>query len=204
MRSVHRPLLRLATVLAVLAAACATAGDDDAPDVPAASTAPSASASTSPPPEPSATPVAGERLPGAHWVDSTGLLTHAAPEVGPPDTVLPFVHAVGDWLDAHLDDLQRGGPGRLDDVAVDGLLVAATDEELAVVTSALASPDAPVASARYRLDGSYADATEWLTATVEVTSTTGSTRAATMVFVPGDGGPALVLFGPAEPPEVAS
>lgn len=204
MGSVHRPLLRVVAVLLVLTAGCAPGGADSASDVPATSIAPSAPAAPSPSPERTTTPVAGERVPGAHWVDSTGLLTHAASEVGPPDTVLPFVHEVGDWLDAHLDDLQRGGPGRLDEVAVDGLLAAATDEELAVVTSALASPDAPVADATYRLDGSYAESTEWLTATVEVTSTTGSTSAATMVFVPGGSGPALVLFGPADPAEVAS
>lgn len=202
MGSVRRPLLPVVAVLLVLAGGCSSEEDGAAPDVPSPSLVSTAPASPSPSPRPGTTPVAGERIPGAHWVDSTGLLTQRAPEVGPPDTVLPFVHQVGDWLDAHLTDLQRGGAGRLDEVAVDGLLAAATDEELAAVTSGLASPDAPVASATYRLDASYADSSEWLTATVEVTSVTGSTAAATMAFVPGDAGPALVLFGPADPTEV--
>lgn len=208
MGSVRRPLLPVAAALVVLAGACTPEVDDRPPDevvtAPATPAPPSAPPSPLPSPTPDLTPVAGERVPGAHWVDSSGLLTPAAPAIGPPDTVLPFVHEVGDWLDAHLDDLQRGGPGRLDEVAVDGLLAAAGADELAAVTTALASPDTPVAAAVYRLDASYAASTEWLAATVEVVSDTGATSAATLVFVPGGDGPALVLFGPATTAQVPS
>ncbi|MBW3619267.1 MAG: hypothetical protein KY461_03420 [Actinobacteria bacterium] len=191
-----RPLAHLlAATSVVLAAGCGPSGeptpggtDRAAPATPLAVPSPS--------PARELAAVAGERVPAAHWVDASGLLTQRADEVGPPDTVLPFVHAVGDWLDAHLDDLQRGGPGRLGEVASPALLAAASDGELAAVTSALASSGAPVAAARYRLDAAYEDATEWLTATVEVTRTDGAVTVATMVFVPGASGPELVLFGP--------
>lgn len=185
------------TALLLLTAACA-GGNQPATAVPEPSDGPVAtSAPAVSPAPPELVPVAGERVPGAHWVDSSGLLTHAPAEVGPPDTVLPAVHAVGDWLDAHLDDLQRGGPGRLADVAPSGLLAAADPADVAAVTSALASPAGPVASATYRLDAAYHEATEWVTATVTVTSSAGDTGAATLVFVPAPDGPELILFGPA-------
>ena len=199
-----RPLAHLLAAAAVVLAASCAPSEGPAPGATdgAAPAAPAAAPSPSPTPELAA--VAGERVPAAHWVDASGLLTQRADEVVPPDTVLPFVHAVGDWLDAHLDDLQRGGPGRLGAVASPGMLAAASDAELAAVTSALASPGAPVAAARYRLDAAYENATEWLTATVEVTTTDGAVTVATMVFVPGGSGPELVLFGPGGATDAAS
>lgn len=195
MGSVRPVATLLAATCLVLAGACAP---DDGPGATAPERAAPTTPAAVPSPTPELTPVAGERVPAAHWVDASGLLTQRADDVGPSDTVLPFVHAVGDWLDAHLDDLQRGGPGRLGDVAPAPLLAAATDAELASVTSALASPAAPVAAARYRLDAAYEDATEWLTATVEVTGPDGDVTAVMLVFVPGAAGPELVLFGPAD------
>lgn len=144
-------------------------------------------------------PVAGERRPAAHWVGSSGLLTQQAPEVPTGDVVLPLVHAVGDWLDGHLDDLQRGGDGHLEAVAPAALHAAATAEDLAAATTALASRDRPVAAAEYHLAGSFDEATEWVTATARVTGRDGQVTSATFVFVPGDAGPELVLFGPADP-----
>ena len=89
---------------------------------------------------------------------------------------------------------------QLEEVADPGLLTAATPAELGAVTTDLASSDRPVAAATYRLEGSYAAETEWLTATVEVTGRDGETRAATLVFVPTPDGPRLVLLGAAGGP----
>lgn len=180
----------------------ALAGCSTGPDATTAVPPPVADGSPTPPPteEPATSEpatVRGERLPGAHWVNATALLSHRTVEVGPGDTVLPAVHAVGDWLDQHLDDLQRGGEGHLAEVAPTELLAVATADDLAAVTTDLASPAAPVATATYRLDAAYDADTEWITATVEVTDVSGGHHAATLVFVPGDAGPELVLFGPA-------
>lgn len=165
-------------------------------------------ATQAPAPDPVASPtateaplvtVAGERAPAAHWVNSAGLLTGATPEAGPGDAVLPLAHAVGDWLDGHLDDLQRGGGGHLDRVASEAFLATAAEADLAAISTDLAAPGRPVAAASYQLSGSYDETTEWLTATVQVTDRAGATNAATLVFVPGEAGPELVLFGPAVP-----
>jgi hypothetical protein len=182
-----------ATTLAGCTSGNAPAGAVPEPDRTARAGTPVATA-----PAEDLVPVAGERLPGAHWVDASGLLTHDRAEAGDPDVVLPFVHAVGDWLDAHLDDLQRGGDGRLDEVAPPALLATAGAADVLAVTTALASRDRPVATATYRLDASYAGDVEWLTATVEVTDPAGATRAATFVFTPKGDGPELVLLGEAE------
>lgn len=205
MRSVRELAPLTAATLLLLAVGCAPGNDPAAavPEPPGEVAAP-APVEDEVVATPALAPVAGERRPGAHWVDSSGLLTQQADAVGAADVVLPFVHAVGDWLDAHLDDLQRGGRGRLDDVAAPGLLATATDVDVAAVTSSLTSAAAPVASAVYRLDATYEDAPEWLTATVEVTRRDGTVGAATLVFVPGPSGPELVLFGPAAPDREAT
>lgn len=184
--------------LLVLASACTGVNAPAAavPDPPTTATA-VPSPAVAPTRTPELATVVGERVPGAHWVDSAGLLTHSPGPVGPPDTVLPVVHAVGDWLDAHLDDLQRGGDGGLADVLAPDLLAGATPADLAAVTTELASRTAPVATATYRLDAAYHDSTEWVEATVEVTAASGRRAAATLVFVPHGDGLELVLFGPA-------
>lgn len=142
--------------------------------------------------------VAGERIPAAHWVNSSSLLTHRAAAMGSGDAVLPLADEVATWLDAHLNDLQQGGTGRTVDVAAPGLVDDATPAELDAITGALATPETPVTSARYLLDGSYDAMTEWLEATVEVTRVDGTVALATFVFTPTDAGPQLVLFGPAD------
>lgn len=191
-------LLALVALLALSTSACRSGHDAAVADETAAD--PTVAASPTPSPDTPLVTVVGERIPAAHWVSSGGVLTHRVPEVGSGDTVLPLVHAVGDWLDAHLDDLQRGGDGRLVEVADPGLLAAATPADLSAVTTDLASADRPVAAATYRLEGSYAAETEWLTATVEVTGRDGASRAATLVFVPTPEGPRLVLLGAAGGP----
>lgn len=201
MRGVRDLTALAAAALLVVPAGCSS-GPRAVTDERAAAPSPGATdptdATDATTPGPVLPPVVGERVPAAHWVDSSGLLTQRAEEFGPSDTILPFAHLVGDWLDAHLDALQRGGPGRLGEVAPASLLAAATDADLATITSGLASPDAPVAAAVYRLGTTYHTGPEWLTATVEVTSVDGAVSAATLVFVPGPAGPELVLFGPAE------
>lgn len=188
--------------LAVISVALTGCANDAAPaatpvDETVAETteAPTAEAAPATPSAPAA--VVGERVPAAHWVSSASLLSHRATAAGSGDAVLPLVHEVGDWLDAHLTDLQAGGDGRLADVADPGLLDAAAAADLDAVTVALASADAPAASARYVLEGSYDAMAEWVEATVEVTRPDGTVARATMVFTPGDAGPRLVLFGPA-------
>ncbi len=185
-----------ALVGVLLLTGCSGGHDAALADVEPPSPDPVVVAPTPPAPAPPVT-VVGERVPAAHWVNSTGLLTHRASEMGTGDTVLPFVHTVADWLDRHLDDLQRGGPGLLGDVVNPELLAGATDADVAAVTTGLAAPDRLVAHATYRLDASYDAETEWLTAGVVVTDRGGADHAATLVFVPTPDGPQLVLFGSA-------
>lgn len=196
--------LVLGVTVAALAAAIGACTDrnDVAGARPVASVAPAPPAEAPASPAPSSAalaPVVGERVPGAYDVDATGLLAHGRGDPADPDVVLPFVHAVGDWLDAHLDDLQRGGAGRLDEVAPPALLRAASPSDLDAATTALATPGRPVARATYRLDASYAGEVEWVTVDVTVTATDGSRAGATLVFVPDGGGrPQLVLLGARE------
>lgn len=198
--------------IAVLAAAVVVVGTSAGDSSPTATPSPAPAATTttptpsdapSPTPAPSPSPtyelttVQGERVPAAYNVTSAGML---GPQTRPaPDdaAILDLIHRVGDWLDAHLDDLQRGGPGKLEGMALPGLLAEASPGQLEKVTTALASPEHPVASASYRLAAYHEDTPEWLEAAVSVTHPDGGTAQATLVFMVDSGGnPKLIMFSP--------
>jgi hypothetical protein len=180
--------LLAAGVLAV--AGCATTDPGGAEPSPSPSpTVAAPSPSPTPTPLP---PVTGQR-------EATVVDVGDAKVLGPDDreavdtaAVDAFSTAVFDWLDAHLDDLQRGGVGRLDEL-LDGATAASLDGPTRTgLTTGLASPTAPVGSAVYTLTA-YHDATiEWATVQVAVTDPSGDPRAATLLLAPGpEGQPVL-------------
>ncbi len=184
----------LALALAVAASGCTGSAGDGQP----AAQAPSPSAATAAPaPSPSPTvaiqPVVGERQPAAYDISSAGMLGPGSKPTMDNDAVLAFINQVGDWLDGHLDDLQRGGPGTLEGTAVGGLID--DPATAAPITADLTSPAHPVARAHYRLAAYYTDVPRYLEAQVRVFWPDGSEHDATMLFTPAkDGSPTLVMF----------
>lgn len=181
--------------LALAAASCSgtQAAVADPSPTPVAVVSPSPSPSPTPPP---VVAVAGERIVALVDVGDGALL-------GPDDRgevdetgVTAFADAVFDWLDAHLTDLQAGGAGQLAEVAPEGLSTgdgAPTDAG----TAALASPELPVATARYELTAYHDAAEEFASVRVTVTGPDAAERTATLVFAPdANGAPELVLVGP--------
>lgn len=192
-----RPLTARVAALAVVPvltlAACSNDGD------PAAVQTTTESPTPSPTPTYSIKPVVGERTATVFPLGSgpvLGLGANAEPDQAAIDAA---VAAVGDWLDAHLDQLQRGEDGQWDAMAADGL---AEDDQRAPVTTELASPDAPVESARYVMSVYHAGPPQYLTTRVQVTHPDDSTSDVGLVFtVAEDGTPTLTMFGPEPAPE---
>lgn len=188
----------LALAAAMLLGACS---DDEAP--PAASPTTTTDA-TSPTPTPTWTvrPVVGER-------SATVLPLGPRPLVGlganpEPDqaAIDAAVDATGDWLDAHLDALQRTGSGVFGQVAAPGL---ANPKERRPVTTGLTNPDAPVASARYVMSVYHDGPPRYLTARVEVHRVDDTVAETELVLlVDEDGSLTLTMFGPPPTTEVAS
>lgn len=185
-----------ARIAALLAATCVLLGactSDDAPDV---ATSPSPTSSPSPTYE--LTPVAGERIVTVTSTSNPALLGLGEPRAVEQEAVDNAVTAIADWLDGHLDRLQRQGGGTLNRVLADDL-----DDlgpERSVITTGLADTDAPVDSARYQISTFHDGAPEMISVHVEVTHPDGSTSAAGLVFtIDGEGAPRLILFGPEEP-----
>lgn len=146
-------------------------------------------------------PVVGERTTTTFALGSRpvlGLGTDPEPDQDAIDTV---VGQVGDWLDEHLDALQRDGTGLWDEMAAKGL---ANGRRRRPVTTDLASPDAPVKSARYVISVYHDGAPSYLTARVEVTHPDDSVADVGLVFVvTDDGEPVLTMFGPEPAAEAA-
>lgn len=195
-RARWRAALATALVPALLVAGCS---DDDA----GAPVATPTTTTEAPSPSPTRTlrPVVGERTTTVLPLGSRVLLGLGANPEPDQAAVDQVATAVGDWLDAHLDRLQRTGKGLLGEVAPDDL---GSAEERRVVTSQLASPDNPVESARYIITVYEDGAPQYLTVRVEVAHPDESVSTAGLVFVVGEGGsPRLSLFGPDRPEEVA-
>lgn len=187
----------LVLVGAVLLGACT--GDDPT----ASDTTPPASPSQSPSPSPARQlqPVVGERVSAVYPLGSRPVLGLGENPEADQDAIDAASAAVGDWLDQHLDTLQRDGEGSWGDIAAEGL--ADADERTAVTTD-LASPDAPVEAARYIMSVYHDGPPRYLTARVEVTHPDESVATAELVFVTAeDGAPTLTMFGPAADTEVA-
>lgn len=183
-------LLAATLLSAVAIAGCS--GDEE----PAAvrETATSASPTASPEPTRTLKPVVGERTATTFPLGSgplLGLGGRAEPDQAAIDAA---VEQVADWLDGHLDGLQRDGSGAWGAMAADGL---ANARQRAPVTTELASPEHPVAAARYAMSVYHDGAPQYLTARVEVTHPDDSTSQVGLVFVIGeDGSPTLTMFGP--------
>lgn len=146
-----------------------------------------------PSPEPVVQPVVGARTVILEAVDAGPIVFHDRPPPEPDRTAIDaFATQVGDWLDAHLTDLQAGGDGRLDEVAAPGLL----DGDPATVldvTAELTGPDRPVTDALYHVVVSHEGAPIWARVTVLVGTEGGATARVGFVFEPG---PRLVAAGP--------
>lgn len=198
----HRAARR-AVCLALASATLLTACSQD--EEPAA-TATSTTESASPTPSPTATrtlrPVVGERTSTAFPLGSGPLL--GLGEVAAPnqEAIDQAVKAVGDWLDAHLDGLQRDGKGQFGAIAAKGL---ANAKQRRPVTTDLASPKAPVEAARYVMSVYHDGPPKYLTARVEVTHPDGSVATAGLVFtISQEGKPILTMFGPEPAAKAAS
>lgn len=183
---------------AVLLGACTsdapTASDTTPPTTPS-------SASASPSPTVQLQPVVGERVSAVYPLGGRpilGLGENPAPDEA---AINAATTAVGDWLDEHLDRLQREGSGTWGAMAADGL-ANAKDRKLA--TTGLASPDAPVETARYVMSVYHDGTPRYLTTRVEVTHPDDSVAMAELVFVTDEEGtPTLTMFGPAPETEAA-
>lgn len=189
---------RLARAIALLAAsAVALAGCSRGGDETAATESPAPTVTT-----PELEPVRGERIPAVFGLSSATVLGFGAAREPDQAAIDAAIDQIADWLDEHLDRLQRTGQGLLPAMAAEGLVDSKTR---GIVTTMLASPDAPVASARYVLSAYHDGLPQWLSAQVEVTHPDDSVAAATMVFVIAeDGTPTLTMFGPEPVQEVAS
>lgn len=184
----------LALVAAGLLAVAGCASNDPVAAAPSPSPTPVAPSPTPSPTPPPLEPVAGERQLTAADVGDGVLLGPDDREGVDEGAVQVFATAVFDWLDGHLDDLQRGGDGHLDAVLDAGLAASLDDAARAGLTTALASPATPVAAATYTLTA-YHDATiEHAAVEISVTDRSGATRRTTLVFTPGaEGAPVLTL-----------
>ena len=187
-----RALAATALALAVLSTACTQPPPEAEP-----SPSPTATGSPSPLP-PSPIPVAGTREVTIQSVGNGPVVFNAndpASALAPPDepAIDVFAAAVGDWLDAHLDSVQTGGEGLLDDVAAAGLLDVAGRRLERTASTAIASPDDPVATAHYVLTVYHDGAPEWLYADVAVETFEGSSSRLGFVFTPSAEAPGATL-----------
>lgn len=176
----------------------ACTGDDPT----ASDTTPPSPSQSSPSPSPTVQlqPVVGERVSAVYTLGSRPVLGLGSNPDAHQDAVDAAATAVGDWLDRHLDALQRDGEGAWEGVAAEGL--ADADERTAVTTD-LASPEAPVEAARYVMSIYHDGPPRYVTARVEVTHPDDSVAVAELVFVTAeDGTPTLTMFGPAADAEV--
>lgn len=187
------PLLRLAAaasavVVVFAGVACSSGGDPEAGPTTA-----------SPSPTPSrieAEPVRGEPQVQLFAVSNEQAVWGRDQAGVDPAAVDPIAGRITNWLNAHLSDLQVGGPGKLDEVAAAGLLEGTSPDAQTSVTTALASPDRLVESVSYQLVVAHTDSPQWVRATVEVTPRDGHPRTAHFVFEVAEDAVALVAAGP--------
>lgn len=181
-----------------LLAACSDGGEPTAVET---TTTESPSASPAPTPTKTLRPVVGERTTAVLPLGSRPLLGLGGNPEPNQKAINAAIDAVGDWLDTHLDGLQRDGKGAWGAVAAKGL---ANGKERRPVTTDLADPDHPVTAARYVMTVYHDGAPQYLTARVEVTRDDDSTRDVGLVFVLADDGtPTLTMFGPDPAAEAA-
>lgn len=182
----------LGVLLATTMALAACTSGDEAPS--AIQTPPSTSPSPSPSPTPTLDPVAGERRTAVR-------LASANDDVGfgaDPEPNMAMIEGtfdqIGDWLDAHLDRLQRTGMGHFGAIAAKGL---ASGDARDPVTTHLASPDHPVRAARYDMTAFHAGRPTMVSVRVTVAHPESeATRAELGFVVAEDGTPIMMMFAP--------
>lgn len=109
--------------------------------------------------------------------------------------VASFVDQITAWLDGHLDALQEGNPGRLEEVAGPGFLGSGSPQATINVTSGLASPERLVRQASYEITVAVDGDPKWAVVVVAVTPRSGDPAGAVLTFAPGDEGPILEAAG---------
>lgn len=189
------------TTLALVAAAAlltSCAANDPAASQPSPSPTNAPSPAVTASPSPTAAPVKGAvelsalRLePHGRKLHPRGSVGDQAVEVDEP-AVRDFAGAVARWLDTHLTTLQAGAAAELPAA----LAAEANPEATAAVTTALASPDAPVTGALYVTEVAVEGGPRWAHVVVTVTHPDASSSRAEFVFVPSDRGPELIAAGP--------
>lgn len=192
-----RPIPVVVLAVALFTAACTP--EEQAEPPPSPTTTPEATtASPTPSPTPTLQPVKGQierRVLSVSSDSDLGLGGDVKPK---RNSLRPAYTQIANWLDRHLDNLQRTGNGRLGQVAPTGL---APQRTRAPVTTELASPDRPVDSARYTLTAYHDGDVEMVTAAVVVRHPKGPPSRAHFVFTIGRSGkPVLALFGPGVEP----
>lgn len=179
-----------------LLAACSNDGEPTAVE-----TTTTESPSPSPTPTKTLRPVVGERTAAVLPLGSRPLLGLGSNPEPDEEAINASIDAVGDWLDQHLDGLQRDGKGTFGAIAADGL---ANGTQRRPVTTDLTDPDHPVTAARYIMTVYHDGAPQYLTARVEVTRDDDSTADVGLVFVlDEEGTPTLTMFGPDPAAEAA-
>lgn len=185
----------LVLVLAVTAAGCGETTEPSEPDHrpgmpfglgdPGPSPTPTATVS----PEPVLVPVEGTVEVHRRTVSVAGNRVFPEgsagdlPDEPDADVLAAFVEGIKAWLDAHLTAVQRGGVGAIDPTS--GLAADAPPETLDALSTALAGPSRPVASAHYDITVWGRTDPEWASAVATITGPEGDDRGATFVFVPG-------------------
>lgn len=152
---------------------------------------------TEPEPEPEPPPpVVGELTRTITYdlsVTGTGLYRDGTED----DRRVPIDEAAGEaavaaavtWVDAHLSDLQAGGPGGLEGLG----LVGATE----LAAGALTDPDHVVSAARYAVAVGARGTPEWVRLTADVARSDGTSARAEFVFtVVGDEVVPVATAGP--------
>lgn len=190
------PLAAVALCVVAAAASGCSRSEPAAAD-PTPTPTPLASPSPSPSPTPTAppvVPVVGERVVTTADVGHGTLLGPDRRGLVDEEGLAAFADAVFASLDAHLTQLQEGVADVGEAAPEDGSTSA--DLALALATASLASPELPVATARYELTTYHDAGAEFAHVVVEVTGHDGGRRSATVVFAPDDTGrPELVLAG---------
>lgn len=160
---------------------------------------PAAGPTSATPSTPAVEPVEGQADVVVTVADSGPIVFHDRPAPEPDQAAIDaFTDAARQWLDDHLTALQDGEDGgRLDEVAAEGVMDAASPDLVDAVTTDLASPDTPVEQASYHLVVAHSGAPLWLRAHVSVVDRDGTGHIVGFVFTPAESnGASLIAFGP--------
>lgn len=198
MRS-HSPGRRTAgVVLAVATAAALSACTSEEATPTATETTASPTPTATPTPTPELEPVVGNRRTTVRSASGNAVLGLGSDPKPKMAIIEDTFGQIGDWLDAHLDRLQRTGAGRLGEIAADGI---GGKDERGPVTTHLASPDHPVEAARYDMIAYHAGRPQMVSVRVTVTHPDAEPTRASLGFVVADDGTPIMMMYAAVPVE---